>query len=174
MLLGDVVERHLLGLHQVAQSHFARLKPGFGRDQIEHQFQRKAHAGARNAAIRQDRAFVGGDRKGPAAIGRHQIGPRQDARDLRRLKARRERIGGIRAGIDGRFAVDPSQPAVAIGIDRDLVVVLAAVGTGGEMFAAILGPAHRMTAAHRQPRQADFLRQQNALVAETAADVRAR
>ena len=72
VLLGDVVERHLLGPHQIAQAHFARLQPGFRRDQIEHQFQRKADAGARHAAIGQDRAFVGRDRKRPAAIGRHR------------------------------------------------------------------------------------------------------
>ena len=171
MLLGDVVERHLLGPHQIAQAHLARLEPGFARDRIEHQLQREADAGARDAAIGQDRAFVGRDRPGPAAIGRHQIGPRQDAGDLRRLQAGRERIGRVGAGIDGRLAIDAAQPAVAIGIDGDLVVVLAAIGAGGQMLAAILDPAHRMAAAHRQPRQADFLRQQDALVAEAAADI---
>ncbi len=49
--------------------------------------------------------------------------------------------------------------------------MLAAIGAGAQMLAAILDPAHRMAAAHRQPRQADFLGQQNALVAETAADI---
>src|SRR6185295_2744145 len=84
---------------------------------------------------------------------------------------RRKRIGRVSAGIDGRFAVDPAQPAVAIGIDGDLVMVLAAIGAGGEMLAAILGPAHRMTATHREPGKADFLRQQDALVPEATADV---
>ena len=39
------------------------------------------------------------------------------------------------------------------------------------MFAAILGPAHRMAATHRQPGKADFFRQQDALVPEAAPDV---
>ena len=143
MLLGDVVERHLLRPHQIAQAHFARLQPRFRRDQIEHQFQREADAGAGHAAIGQDRTLVGGDRKRPAAIGRHQVRAGQDAGDLRRLEARRERIGRVGAGIDGRLAVDAAQPAVAIGIDGDLVMVLAAIGAGGEMLAAILDPAHR-------------------------------
>src|SRR5207237_8296150 len=99
------------------------------------------------------------------------IRSRQDAGDLRRLEARRERIGRVSAGIDGCFAVDAPQPAVTIGIDGDLVVVLAAVGAGGEMLAAVLGPAHRMTATHRQPGKADFFRQQDSLVSKTAADV---
>ena len=50
-------------------------------------------------------------------------------------------------------------------------MVLAAIGAGREMLAAVLDPAHRMAATHRQPRQADFFRQQDALVAEAAADV---
>jgi hypothetical protein len=171
VLVGDVVERHLLRLHQIAQAHFARLEAGFRRDQIEHQFQRETDAGPGYAAIRQDRALVGRDRKRPAAIGRHQIRPRQDAGDLRRLKARRERIGRVSAGIDGGFAIDAPQPAVAVGIDGDLVVMLAAVRAGREMLATILGPAHRMAAMHREPGKADFFRQQNSFMPEAAADV---
>src|SRR6266850_7012811 len=51
-------------------------------------------------------------------------------------------------------------------------MVLAAVGTGGEMLASILGPTHRMTAPHRQPRQADFFRQQDSLMSKATADIR--
>jgi hypothetical protein len=51
-------------------------------------------------------------------------------------------------------------------------MMFAAIGAGGEMLAAILDPAHGMPAPHRQPRQADFLGQQNSLVAEAAADIR--
>ena len=41
----------------------------------------------------------------------------------------------------------PTQPAVAIGIAGDPVVMLAAIGAGGQMLAPILDPAHRMAAA---------------------------
>ena len=118
------------GPHQIAQPDLARLEPGFDGDRIQHELQREADAGAGHAAIGQDRALVGGGRIGPAAIGRHPVGARQDARDLRGLEARRERIGRVGAGIDGRLAVDAAQLAVAIGIDGDLVVVLAAIGAG--------------------------------------------
>ena len=50
-------------------------------------------------------------------------------------------------------------------------MVLAAVGVGGELLAPVLDPAHRAAAAQREPGEADFLGQQDALVAEAAADV---
>ncbi len=171
MLFGDVVERHLLRQHQIAQPHLAGLEPGLGRHEVEHQLQCKANTGARHAAVRQDRTFVGGDREGSAAIGRHLVGAGQDARDLRSLEARRERIGRVGAGIHRRLAIDAAQRAVAIGVDRDPVMMLAAIRAGDEVLAAILDPAHGMAAAHRQPGQTNLFGQQDALVTKTAADV---
>ena len=91
--------------------------------------------------------------------------------DLRGFETRGERIRGIRAGIHARFAINRQQAAVLIGIAGDVVVVLAAVGVGGELLAPIFDPAHRMAAVHREPRETHFFRQQNALVAKTTADV---
>ena len=90
---------------------------------------------------------------------------------MRRLEAGRERIGRIGTGIDNGLAVDAAQRAVAIGIAGDPVMVLAAIGAGDQMLAAVLDPAHRMAAAHRQPAEADFFGEQDALVAEAAADI---
>ena len=84
---GDVVERHLLRPHEIAPAQFGRLQPDLARDRIEHEFEREADAGARDAAIGQDRAFVGGDRKGAATESRKIIGPGQNARDLRPFEA---------------------------------------------------------------------------------------
>src|SRR6516164_1309154 len=64
------------------------------------------------------------------------------------------------------------QAAVALGIGGDAVMVLAAIGAGNEMFAAILDPAHRMAAMHGEPTETNLLRQQNALIAKSAANVR--
>ena len=66
----------------------------------------------------------------------------------------------------------PTKTAVAVGIAGDAVVMLAAIGAGRQMLAPILDPAHRMAATHGEPAEADFFGQQNALVAETAADIR--
>jgi hypothetical protein len=91
MLAGDVVERHFFGLDQIAQPHLAGLKsclPGHG---IEHDLQRETDASPCYAAIGKDRAFVGRDRICPAAIGRHAVGPRQDAGDLRGFETGRKR-----------------------------------------------------------------------------------
>ena len=172
MLFGDIVERHLLGLDQNFRPHFMRLDPGFARDRVEHEFEREADAGSRNAAIGQDRAFVGRDRIGAAAIGGKIVRTRQDACDLRRFKASRERIRRIGAGIDGGLAIDAAQFAIAIRVAGDAVMVLAAIGAGGQMLAPILDPAHRMSAPHSQPAQAHFFRQQYSLIAEAAADIR--
>ncbi len=171
MLVGDVVERHLAGIDQIAQSNFGGLEAGFGRYGVEHDLERKADAGARDAAIGQDWAFVRRRRKRPAAIGRHPVGTRQDARDLRRLEAGGKRVGGVGARIHRGLAVDAAQRTVAVGIDRDLVVMFAAIGAGRQMLAAILDPPHRVALAHCQPGEADLLGQQNALVAEAAADI---
>ena len=50
-------------------------------------------------------------------------------------------------------------------------MVLAAVGVGDELLAPVLDPAHRAAEAAREPAEADLLGQQDALVAEAAADV---
>ncbi len=49
--------------------------------------------------------------------------------------------------------------------------MLAAIGAGNEMFAAVLDPAHRMGATHGEPAETNLLRQQDTFVAEPAADV---
>ena len=172
MLVRDVVERHLLRPHKNLRPHLVRLYAGFARDSIEQEFEREADAGPRDSAIRQDRAFVGGDRVGAAAKCRKVIWPGENAGHLRRLEAGGKRIRRISAGIDRRLAVDADQPAIAVGVAGDAVVVLAAVGAGGEMLAPILDPAHRMTTVHRQPAEAHLFREQDPLVSEAAADIR--
>ena len=171
MLIGDVVERHLLGLHKNLRPHLVRLDAGFARDGVEQEFEREAHASPRDPAIRQDRTFVGGDRIGAAAKCGKVIWPGENTGHLRRLEARRERIGRIGSGIDRRLAVDPDQPAVAIGVSRDAVIVLAAVGAGGEMLAPILDPPYRVSAVHCQPAKAHLFRQEDPFVSEAAADI---
>ena len=50
-------------------------------------------------------------------------------------------------------------------------MVLARIGAGDQMLAAILGPAERLLARERQPGDGEFLRLQLAFVAEAAADI---
>ena len=142
VLIGDVVERHLFGPDQIPEPHSFGAQAGRRSDRVEHELESEAHPRPGDAAIGEDRAFVGRDRPGPAAIGRQIIGAGQDARDLRRFEASRERIGGIGAGIDDRLAVDAAQAPVALGVDGDFVMMLAAIGVGGQMLAAVLEPAH--------------------------------
>src|SRR5262249_2832363 len=107
-----------------------------------------------------------------AAVGGKSIGLGKDARQLRGFQGSGERVGRVGAGIDGGFAVDTAQTPVALGIGGDAVVVLAAIGAGNEMFAAILDPAHRVAAMHGEPAETNLFRQQDALVANPAANVR--
>ena len=167
----DVLEGHLIGPHEVPLAHGLRRKAGRAGHSVENEFQGEADAGAGDPAIGQDRALVGRHRPGAAAIGREVVGPGQDARDLRGLQAGRERVGRIGAGIDGRLAVDAAQTSVALGIGRDAVMVLAAIGVGGEVLAPVLQPAHRLSEPQRQPAQRHVLGQQDGLVAEAAAHI---
>ena len=99
--------------------------------------------GARDSAIRNDRAFVGGDGGRAAAVMRENIGAWKQVRNLRRFHRRRDWIRGIGAGIDIADAVNGNEPTVSVGIPVDLIVMLATIGIGGEMLATILQPAHR-------------------------------
>ena len=144
MALGDVVERHLLRPHQAAHAQLRGLDAEVARERVERHLEREADAGARDAAIGQDRRLVGRDRIGAAAIMRKIVEARKDAADLPGLEAGRERIGGIGAGIDRRLAVEPEEAAVVVGVSGQPVMVLAAVGAGGEAFAPVLDPAQRM------------------------------
>src|ERR1700733_14530066 len=51
-------------------------------------------------------------------------------------------------------------------------MMLPAIGAGGQVLAPILEPTHRMAATHREPAEANVLRQKYAFVAEAAADIR--
>ncbi len=141
------------------------------RDRVDHAFHREAHAGARDATERHDRRLVGAHRPGAVAERREVVGARQDAADLRRLQAGRERVDRVGAGVDRGLGVERQQLAVLVGVGGQLVVVLARVGGGDQMLAAILDPAHRAVEMARQPAEADLLGLQQALPAEAAADV---
>ncbi|GJE41207.1 hypothetical protein AEGHOMDF_0369 [Methylobacterium soli] len=171
MLVRDVVEGHPLRAHEVFLTHDPGFEAGLGRDGVEDEFEGEADARAGDPAIGQDRAFVRRHRPGAAAIGREIVGAGQDAGHLRGLQAGRERVGRVGAGIDGRLAIDAAQAPVALGIGRDAVMVLAAIGVGGEVLAPVLEPAHRVAAAERQPAEADLLGEQDRLVAEAAPDI---
>src|SRR5262249_21872104 len=82
-----------------------------------------------------------------------------------------ERVGRIGARIHRGFAVDAAQAPIALGVSGDAVMVLATIGAGNKVFAPILDPAYRMSALHGEPAETDLLRQQDAFVAEPAADV---
>ena len=171
MLSRDVVERHLLRPDQIAQAQLDGVRVEGARDAVEEHLQREAHAGARHSAVREDGRLVGRHRPRPAAVAFEDVGARQDARDLRRLQARGKGIRGVRAGVDVRLAVDAEQGAVGCGMGGDDVVVLAAVRVGDELLPAVLDPAHGVIPVHREPAEHDLLGEQDALVAESAADV---
>src|SRR5262249_37647701 len=161
----------LIVRHMYYPSTLLRLYAGLACHRFEHELDREADSCARHAAIRQYRTFVGGDGESAAAVGGKIVRSREDARDLRGFETGRERIGRIGAGIDRGFAVDSAQSPVALGIGGDAVMMLAAIGAGDEMFAPVLDPAHRMTAMHGQPAETNLFRQEDALVAEPAADI---
>ncbi len=169
--LGDVVEGHLLGADQALEAHLVGLAPELAGERIQRHFQREAHPRAGDAAVGQDGRLVGRDRIGAAAVVGKVVETRQDRAHLTGLQAGRERVGRVGAGIDGRLAVEPQQPAIGVRVGSEHVVVLAAVGVGGEALAAVLQPSQGRTQPARCPRQRHLFRQQDALVAEAAADI---
>src|SRR5262249_45409847 len=100
MLIGNVIEGHLLRAHEVLEADLMRLNPGLAGDRIEDQFECEANPSARDASVRKDRAFIRGRRPGPAPVGLEIVRAGQDARHLCRLKACGKWIGGVGTGID--------------------------------------------------------------------------
>ena len=80
MLVGDVVERHLLGADEICQANLVGLLADLARDRVDHQLHGVADVRPRDAAIGKLRAFVGDDRRGLAAIDRNVIRAGQDRR----------------------------------------------------------------------------------------------
>ena len=74
--------------------------------------------------------------------------------------------------VDVTNTINGNEPAVGVGISVDLVMMLAAIGVGDQVLAAIFQPAHRALHLPGQPGEQDFLAAQQALVAEAAADIR--
>src|SRR5262249_763433 len=132
---------------------------------------REANTGARDTAVRENGWLVGGSRPSTAAVRVEPIWSRKDACDLRRLEAGGKGISRIGAGIDRDLGIERQQPALGVGVSGDVVVVLAAIGVGGELLAAVLDPPHGLPEPARKEPGADLLGEQDALVAETAADV---
>ena len=167
----DVVERHLLRSHEVLQAQLDWIHRELASDRVKQNLEGEAHPGSRDPAVGENRWLVRGDRPGAAAIAIEVVGSGKNARHLRRLKARRERIRRIRARVDVRLAIDREQRPVGGRVAGNHVVVLAAVGICGELLTPVLDPAHGVASVHRDPAEADLLGQQDPLVAEAAADV---
>src|ERR1700730_5461850 len=108
---------------------------------------------------------------GAAAIMGKVVEARKDASDLPCFETGRERIGRIGAGIDGRLAVKSDEASVPIRIGGDAIAVLAAV-RASEILSTILDPAQGTAKLAGGPPKGDFLGEQDALVAKSAADIR--
>ena len=169
MLHRHVLERHALGRGQIAQPEEMRLDIEGTGEIVQQDLKGETDAGPRDAPIGEDRRLV--CRRRPAPIAGEIVGPRQDARDLRRFETGGERIGRIRAGIDRRLAFHRQQPAIGGGVRGDLVMMLAAIGIRGQLFAPVLDPAYRLAGLHRDPAQRHLFGEQDSLIAKTAADI---
>ena len=171
VLGGDVVERHLLGPHEVLQPERDRVHPELAGHRVEQHLEREADPGSRDSPVRQDGRLVGRHRPGAAVVSLEDVGAGEDAADLGGFESGRERVGGIGARVDVGLALDPQEAPVRRRVAGDHVVVLAAVRVPGELLAPVFDPAHRMPAPHREPAEEHLLGEQDPLVAEAAAHV---
>ncbi len=151
--------------------HLPRLAADRARDRVDHQFHRKADAGAGDAAIRQEPGLVGRYAMGLAAVAAEIVGPRQIAGRLPRLERDRERPVGIGAAVDGDFGVERQQPAAFVRVRGEPVVMLARVGADHQVLAPILDVTEGPAILERQPRNAQLFGMHDDLVAEAAADI---
>ena len=172
VLAGDIGVGHRRRRHEVFQSNLIGLALDGPGDGVDDQFHDKANPGPRDAPVRQDRRFVGGYGVGFTMIGRDDVGAGQDTDHLGAFQAGGKRVGRIRARIDRCFRFKAKNLPARIGIGGHVVVVFAAIGIGGQMFPAVLDPAYRMAAVHREPAETDLFWRQNPLVAEAAAHIR--
>ena len=114
VLAGDIVVRHRRGRNEIVVPHLPRLAADRARDRVDHQFHRKADAGARHAAIGQEAGLVGRDAIRLAAVAAEIVGARQIAGRLPRLERNREWPVGIGAAVDGDLGVE-RRAAVRVG-----------------------------------------------------------
>ena len=170
-LAHQIAVRHRVRRHEIGEPDRLRRDAELARQGVERGLHGVAHAGPRHAAIGQDRRLVGAGRDGVAAQKRQDVGARQDRADLRRFQAGAERVGRVGAGIDRGFTLHAQKLAGAVGPRRDDIVMLAAVGAGRELLITVFQPAHRTAEQARDAGADDLLGQQDALVAEAAADV---
>jgi hypothetical protein len=172
VLVRDVAVRHFLRLYEVGEPDFVRLLADGPGDRVERDFQCEAHAGAPDAPIRKYSRLVGRHGPGTATVAVHLVRAGQDGAYLRGFETGGEWVQRVGAGIDRGVAVDGEETPLAIRVERDVVVVLAAIGVRGQLLASILQPAHGTVEMPGEPCETDFLGEQDALVAEAAADIR--
>ena len=167
----DVGVGHHVRRHEIFLPHLMRFAANLAGDGVDGELGGKAHTGAGNAAVGDERRLVGGHRKGLVTADFEPVGAGQVAAGHRRLDDGGKRPHGIGADVDGDLDVGGQDLALFIGIGRDFVMVLAAVGTGHQMLAAVLYPAHRMPELPGQPGDGQLLGLHDALVAKAATDV---
>ena len=130
--LGDVVEGHLLGPHQAfKRSRWARCPACARARRASPPARSTRRCGRRRGRAGSAACWWPPNRRGSGSAGNRR-GPAGSSH-LPRLQAGGERIGRVGAGVDGRLAVERQQAAVRVGVGGEDVVVLAAIGVGGEV-----------------------------------------
>ena len=160
---------HLGGADGVAPPHLDAVDVELMRDRIDQPLAHEGGLVAAGRAIGRGRRLVGEAEMADRAIGRHAIGPGQDARrhvhDARRVGAH---IGALIVEI---AVVDREDDAVVVDRGADAVQLLARMIGRDQMLAPVLDPFHRPIELFRGDADQHVLGIKLAADAEAAADM---
>ena len=161
--------RHFVGADGVAPPDLDAVDVEFLRDRVDQPFAHERRLVAAGRAIGRRRRLVGQAEMADGAVGRHAIGPGQDAgrhvHDARRVGAH---IGALIVEI---AVVDGEDHAVAVDGGADLVQLLARVIGRDQMLAPVFDPFHRPVEFLGGDANQHVLRIKLAAGAEAAADM---
>ncbi len=161
----------LVGANEVAATNLEGVDPHGVGDGVHDPLDGEAGGGARDAAVRAQRALVGGDRVPLALVVAEPIRTGKDAQCHAGVHGRGPRVDRVGAAVHVHEDAQAEQvPLVVVG-DLCGVVVLAGVDAGQQVLAPVLDPLHRSPGLHGQHADHDLLREEVALHAEAAAHV---
>ena len=151
MLLAIDINGIFFFRHHVLDADFVRFHSDFPGQRIDRHFHRVTDAGARDAAIGHQAGLVSHHGLCATFIEFEIIGSWQVAMRHCPFQPVGERINRIRARIDRDIAIETEHTAIGRRMQRDEVMMFAAIGASHQMFAAVLNPADRAFQLARQP-----------------------
>ena len=161
--------RHFVGADRVAPPDLDAVDVKFLRDRVDQPFAHERGLVAAGRAVGRRRRLVGQPEMADGAVGRHAVGPGQDAgRHVHDARGVGAHIGALIVEI---AVVDGEDHAVGVDGGADAVQLLARVIGRDQMLAPVFDPFHRPVEFPGGDADQHVLRIKLAADAEAAADM---